>query len=195
MEIDLLWRAEAVVPFDYDWSKNRVWLKTRGHKKRLSPGARAHRRRLALELARDLGDRRIRHNRLWLGINVQKPDHKGDALNVLDLVSDAVQDATGLDDRWYQIAGLTWGVDKENPRLIVWIGQEDLTDAQVCGRCGMVLPFDAFHRNRSTPTKRSGVCRTCSASARKRAIERRRDLYDLDEPPASSPDPSKPPPW
>lgn len=195
MNIDLLWRAEAVVTFDYGWSKNRMWLPTRTHKRRLSPAARAHRQALARALAADLGDRRVRHNRLWLGINAQKPDHRGDSLNVLDLVSDAVEDATGLNDRWYQIAGLTWGIDKENPRLIVWIGQEDLPDAQICGRCGMLLPFADFHRNRSTPTKRSGVCRRCSSLARTQRLERRRELYELDGPPASSPDPSDPPPW
>lgn len=192
--IDLLWRVEAVVPFDYGWSKNRMWQHGR-RRSWLSPAAKTARAGLARALERELGDRRIRHNRLWLGVNVQKPDHTGDALNVLDLVADAVQNVTGLDDRWFQLGALTWGIDHDKPRILVWLGQEDVPDAQVCARCGEILPFDAFHRNRSTKTGRAGVCRPCASSARAEREEHYRRLVERDQPPEDLAELGERPPW
>ena len=56
------------------------------------------------------------------------PNHRGDAINCMDLVADAVEIATGLDDRWYGISGLTWEKRPDRPEMHVWIGQSDLED-------------------------------------------------------------------
>lgn len=192
--IDLVWRVEVVVPFGYGWSKNRMWQHGR-RRSWLSAAAKTARAGLARALERELGDRRIRHNRLWFGVNVQKPDHTGDALNVLDLVADAIQNVTGLDDRWFQLGALTWGIDRDKPRMLVWLGQEDVPNAQACGRCGEILPFDAFHRNRSTKTGRSGVCRPCASSARAEREEHYRRLAERDQPPEDLAELGERPPW
>ena len=113
----LAWRVHVVVPFDWKWSKNKMWLARAGsYGRRLSPEARGRREALAAHL--------LSRAPLWLQIHCVLPNHRGDAINCLDLVADAVEAATGLDDRWYMISGLTWSkVKGARPELHVWIGQ------------------------------------------------------------------------
>ena len=138
------WVVAVRVPFDWGWSKNRMWAARSGtHARRLTDPARARRSLLALHLKRELS--RVRANpgasgevarkrlgkdgsghAIWFGIHVRLPDRKGDALNALDLVADAIQDATGIDDRHYQLAGLTWEISPETrkePSMLVWVGE------------------------------------------------------------------------
>ena len=120
-----------MVPFDWHWSKNRIWLAKAGsYARRMNPLARDRRDTLAALLLPELRGAGVVVAPLWLRIHCALPDHRGDALNVLDLVADAVQQATGLDDRWYQLAGLTWELAHEHPELQVWIGQEATEDAK-----------------------------------------------------------------
>jgi len=82
--------------------------------------------------------------RLWLDIFVQKPNHRGDAVNVVDLVCDAVEDATGVDDRWFSVRRLDWEVKKSDPLLYVVIGQETSEEQRICALCGRELPTTMF---------------------------------------------------
>lgn len=77
-------------------------------------------------VAAQMAQRKVNATRgvLWLRIHVYLPHHKGDAINCLDLVADAVEKGTGLDDRWYEIRSLTWEIDRANPRMVVDIGQD-----------------------------------------------------------------------
>lgn len=171
----LAWSVDASVPFDWLWSKNRMWAPRRGtYARRLADHARSRRDLLTFALRAVLRGQRVANNVLLVQIQVEIPDHRGDAINCLDLVCDAVEAATGLDDRWYAISGLTWSVVKVNPQLRVWIGQKDTTDSKVCGRCGEVLPFEAFGLSKAAKTGRASCCRPClTANAAERRAARR----------------------
>jgi len=56
--------------------------------------------------------------KLWVGLAVRLPHRRSDALNVLDAVADAVQAATGVNDRAYAVACLDWAVDRTRPPAI-----------------------------------------------------------------------------
>lgn len=123
------WSIQVVVaPYVHgDWSKNRMWVTRRGGRGRcLSKRARIARDRLAAMVAAQMAGAGYVATRgvLWLRIHVCLPHHRGDAINCLDLVADAVEKGTGLDDRWYEIRCLTWEIDRANPRMVVDIGQD-----------------------------------------------------------------------
>lgn len=163
--VDAHTQVRVAVPFDYAASKNAVWRNGRGgHVYARAEGV-AFREGLALMLRH--GNHQWYQGKLWIDIFVEKPDHRGDAVNVVDLVCDAVKDATGVDDRWYSIARLDWSIVKESPRLIVGARQAVCEDHQVCSHCGRALPLaSSFGRNRSTKTGFARVCRECSAPKR-----------------------------
>jgi hypothetical protein len=94
-------------------------------------------------------------------------------VNVVDLVCDAVKDATGLDDRWYSIRCVDWQIVKVDPMLFVGLGQEDVGDAQACSTCGRLLGFDAFGKKSGTPNGIERVCRECRAGGRRLAKAKR----------------------
>lgn len=175
-EPDMAWIVRVAVPFSYRMSKNAIWASSpRGHTF-LRKGARQARDLITMAVRAALRERRIAHNRLWLDIFVEKPNHRGDALNVIDLVADAVKDAAGLDDRWFSIRRMDWSVvTNGQPRIFIGIGQESDVDVLVCSYCGRVQPLDRFNKNKSGPLGRARVCRECSrAEDRVKRSERRR---------------------
>ncbi len=93
---------------------------------------------------------------------------RGDAVNVVDLVCDAVKDAIGLDDRWFSIKRLDWEIAKVNPQLIVGLAQPDQFDAQACSHCGRVRPFGDFHKHKGN---KNGIGRVCSDCRRLRVAK------------------------
>lgn len=160
--VDLAWIIRVAVPFSYRMSKNAIWASVGAGHVVLRKEARAHRTYLTNRLKEALVGTRVATNRLWIDLLVEKPNHRGDALNVIDLVADAIKDATGLDDRWYSLRRMDWRVTKREPRIYVGIGQADTEDVGLCSYCGRLLALDAFTKNSSTPNGRSRVCRECS---------------------------------
>lgn len=162
-------QVRVVVPFDWAASKNAVWRHGRGG----HVFAREESKQLRADLAARLQATDVEwfQGKVWIDIYVEKPNHRGDAINVLDLVCDAVKDAIGVDDRWYSISRLDWSIVKENPRLIVGVRQGVIEDHQVCSHCGRALPLVGnFGSNRSTSTGRARVCLDCSAPKRGRKV-------------------------
>lgn len=106
------------------------------------------------------------HNKVWIDILVQKPDHRGDAVNVIDLVCDALKDALPVDDRWFCIRRLDWEIAKENPRLFIGIGQASDQDCQICSYCGQIKELEAFNRSRSRPLGVGRECKDCRRAGR-----------------------------
>ena len=151
------------VPFSYAASKNAVWRVGRGGHVYARRESNAYRDALILALR---GKAEWFQAKLWLDIFVEKPDHRGDAVNVVDLVCDAVKVATGVDDRWYSLHRVDWSIVKHEPRLIIGLRQAAQCDMQICSYCGLELPLDAehFHRNRSRKSGFTRVCKTCSSS-------------------------------
>lgn len=167
----LAWCATAVVPYDAGWSKNGMWITRKGTQLRgLSTKAQRHRAQLAMVLRPQAPTSVIRQNRIWLALHVAKPHHRADALNVLDLVADAVQDATGLDDRWCAVAGITWDIDPRDPRIEIAVGQAEGDENVVaCSLCGLLLPVERFRFPASkTGYPEQAQCIECGKARRQR---------------------------
>lgn len=155
---ELIWFKRVAVPFSYAFSKNHIWaMSQRGHVFMRKDSAMV-RENLTKAIAGALGDQKVVTAKVWLDILVQKPDHKGDAVNVIDLVCDAVKDAIGLDDRWFSIRTLDWEISKNNPMIYVGIGQDTDVEHRICSYCGRILTLDYF-------TGKSRECKECKRVA------------------------------
>lgn len=169
---NLLWLLRIAVPFSYAASKNHIYaLRKNGHVA-LRREARQMRQAISSALRRGLHCVPVKHNKVWIDILVQKPNHKGDAVNVVDLVCDAVEDAVGVDDRWFSIRRLDWEIVKENPKLFVGVGQDSDKDCQICSYCGQIKPLGEFNRNKRN---RLGVGRECRECRRQGRILKKRN--------------------
>lgn len=158
---NLKWRVAVTVPFCYSGSKNAVWaLRAKGHVA-LRREAKAYREAIILAIRSALHGIVVVQNKLWLDIHVEKSNHKGDAVNFVDTICDAVKVATGLDDRWFCIRNLDWSIGKNDPGLFIGLGQEECEPAQACSYCGRLLPFTAFVSNRSNKNGITRICRDC----------------------------------
>jgi hypothetical protein len=162
-EPQLQWLVRVSVPFSYAGSKNHIYNLWGGGHVALRRESKGFRAQISAAIGNAIAGRALVQNKLWVDIHVQKPNHKGDAINFVDLVCDAIKDASGLDDRWYSIRRVDWEVVKTEPMLYVGIGQEFVEDAQVCSSCGRVLPLQMFSSNRSN---KRGVARNCKDCSR-----------------------------
>ena len=164
---DLLWMARVAVPFTYAASKNHIYtMRGNGHVA-LRRESRQIRQAIALSLRQALHCMPIVHNKVWIDILVQKPNHKGDAVNVVDLVCDAVKDAIDrVDDRWFCLRRLDWEIVKDNPRLFIGVGQDSDEDCQVCSYCGQIKPLTAFNRSTDLRLGVGRECRECRRQGR-----------------------------
>lgn len=163
---DLLWHVRVAVPFSYAASKNHIYALCNAGHIALRREAKLMRQAIAAALRQGLHCIRVAHNRVWIDILVQKPNHKGDAVNVVDLVCDAVKDAIGVDDRWFSIRRLDWEIVKESPRLFVGVGQDSETDSQICSYCGQIKPFSEFNRHKRSRLGIGRECRECRRQGR-----------------------------
>lgn len=111
---------------------------------------------------------RFAQNRLMLNLYVEKPDHRCDAINIIDRVADAVKQGIGVDDRWYHIGEIDWRIVKHEPQIHIVIAQLDVSDAIVCSYCGMVKLLDQFNANRCTKSGRNRECRDCRSALGRR---------------------------
>jgi hypothetical protein len=158
-QVDLLWLVKVKIPFSYAISKNHIYTTTREGHIHLRQEHKSYRNGVELLIANALKGRKIVQNKVWLDFMVEKPNHKGDAINIVDGVCDALKVAIGLDDRWFSIRWLDWKIVKENPHIFIGIGQDSDIDSQICSLCGRLLPFTMFAKNKSG---RHGINRTCS---------------------------------
>lgn len=166
---DLIWVVRVSVPFSYAASKNHIYVKRRLGHVALRREVVAKRQAITLAVRSAVDGRRIAQNKVWLDILVQKPDHRGDAVNVVDLVCDAVKDALGVDDRWFCIRRLDWEVAKTDPKLFIGVGQESDLDCQVCSHCGSIKPLDQFTRRKTARLGVGRACRACLSGGRELA--------------------------
>ncbi len=164
----LAWRVAVAVPFSYGMSKNAIWRNVTASHVVLRRDARQRRNHICMLLRAAIAQsgHRVARNKLWLDIFVEKSDNRGDAVNFIDLVCDAVKDATELDDRWYSIRRVDWSVQKSDPRLLVGIGQDSTVDSEICSYCGGLKPLDEFGKKKGNPTGRDRVCKLCSRTPR-----------------------------
>lgn len=159
----LIWAARIAVPFDWAASKNHIYsLRAQGHTE-LREGSKALQGAVERRLRQALNGFHVAHNRVWVSIFVQKPNHRGDAINVVDIVCDGVKKGVGIDDRWFSLRSVDWEIVKVNPRIFITVGQEDCEDALACSHCGRIQPLNHFQRSKSGPMGHSRACKECSA--------------------------------
>lgn len=167
-EPDLAWLVRVAVPFTYAASKNSIYSTRGAGHVVLRRESKQIRSAVALAIGQAVRDQPLRHNKVWIDVFVQKPDHRGDAVNVVDLVCDGIKDAIPVDDRWYSLRRVDWQVVKhEAPMIYIGLGQEACEDAKVCSSCGRVLPFSAFWANKAHRTGRARNCKDCCRSPRR----------------------------
>lgn len=164
---DLAWCVRVAVPFSYRFSKNHLWSMAKKGHVFLRADARSARDALAYELKAALRGRQVVQNKLWIDVLAQKPNHRGDAVNLLDSICDAVKMAVPLDDRWYCVRRLDWQIVKIEPRIYVGIGQEDVPAAQVCSICGRLAPLTELTINKAVPSGFARECRECRGFVRR----------------------------
>ena len=166
---DLLWLVRVKVPFSYATSKNHIYtMRAAGHVA-LRREATQIRAAIAAALRRSLQQQPVAHNKLWIDILVQKPDHRGDAVNVIDLVCDAIKDGVGLDDRWFSIRRLDWEIVKRDPELVIGVGQDSAVDCQICSHCGRAKPLSDFTKRKGSRLGIGRACRECLRMGRRLA--------------------------
>lgn len=162
---ELAWLVRVTVPFSWVGSKNAIYtLRRKGHVA-LRREHSEYRTALILALKSALRGRAILQNKLWIDIFVEKSNHKGDAVNFVDTVCDAVKVATGLDDRWFSLRHVDWSICKHEPQLMVGVGQEDGEAVQPCSYCGRLLAFGAFTKATHNFSGISRVCRECKSTS------------------------------
>ncbi len=160
---DLIWYSRVAFPFSWAGSKNRIYsVVPKGHVA-LRRTAKEFRSGLTTMVKNSVKGQRIAQNKLWIDIFVQKPNHKGDATNFLDLICDAIKDATDLDDRWYSVRGINWQIAKRDPMIYVGLGQDTNTDVQACSTCGRLLEFHFFQKSKNARNGIGRVCKECSS--------------------------------
>lgn len=163
---DLIWLVRFAVPFSYAASKNHIYtLRSRGHVA-LRRESRAIRSMISQRIRSAVADRKVAHNKLWIDLLVQKPDHRGDAVNVVDLVCDGLKDGLDLDDRWFCIRRLDWEIVKNDGRLYIGVGQESEVDCRVCSYCGQAKPLGEFNKSKHSPLGVGRECRECRRAGR-----------------------------
>lgn len=153
--------VRVAVPFHYGMSKNRLWSMSApsGHvfmRQEIKDTKAAIAAAISTSINRDCV--KFQPAKIWIDLLVQKPNHRGDAVNVLDLVCDALKEAIGVDDRWFSIRRLDWEVVKDNPMIFIGIGQEDEEERRVCSYCGQQRTIDNF-------TTHLRVCDLCRIAA------------------------------
>jgi hypothetical protein len=157
------------VPFSYAGSKNHIW-RLGGHHVEARQEMREFGLAIERELAIGLREVRVVQNKLWVTLLIEKPDHRGDAINLIDLCCDAIKRATNLDDRWYCIKGVDWRIAKKSPCIVIAIGQEDDVDVQPCSACGHLQPLAAYGRRSDTRLGVERICKLCRKRGRELAL-------------------------
>lgn len=156
--VELLWLVRFTYPFSYAASKNHIYALRPGGHIAMREESSSFRKRLTAYVAAMMAGRRLVQHKVWIDLLVQKPNHRGDAINILDLVADAIKDALQVDDRWFCLRRLDWQIVKTDPQIYIGIGQEANEDHQACSSCGRILPFASF--GKKTDAKR-GIDRNC----------------------------------
>lgn len=152
---DLVHVIRLKFPFTWALSKNFQWGARPGGYVYLRREAKAMREVITRTLLQM--DHGFVQGKIWLDICVQKPDHKGDAVNFVDAICDAVKKGIGVDDRWFSLGLVDWQIVKKEPWIIIAIGQEYREPRQVCCYCGAIKTYEHFQGKK----KIGRECRDC----------------------------------
>jgi len=168
------WVIGYRVNFSLDASKNRRWSNNGQGTVFLSKAVRNYQDYIIHATKRALAGQPIKTNKLWLSFFVQKPNHRSDAINVVDTLCDAIKVATGLDDNWFCLGKVDWEVKKDDPEIFIRIAQETTEHSLVCSHCGDIKPLADFSNKKNGPHGKSRVCRSCKSILDRHTREARR---------------------
>lgn len=155
------------IPFTWRWSKNALWsYANRSGHVFLRREIRDLRDGLALRIKAASRDEKWFQGKIWIGLHVEKPEHKGDAVNLLDTICDAVKRGIGIDDRWFCVRYIDWSIVKRDPKIRIEISQEMSVDFQACSYCGLVLTLDHFNKASGRPLGVGRECKACRGRLR-----------------------------
>lgn len=152
---DLVNVVKMKVPFTWALSKNYQWSYRRQGYVYLRTEAKAARECIIQSLK--MKDHGFVQGKVWVDICVQKTEHKGDAVNFVDAICDAVKKGIGIDDRWFSLGLVDWQIVKKDPFIIISIGQEYTEPHQVCCYCGAIKHRDQFMGKKTIGRE----CRAC----------------------------------
>lgn len=158
------WVVRFKFPFSNALSKNHIYAGTAFGHRFMRKDSSSAKDGIAYAARAALQGRKLKQNKVWIDIFVQKANQKSDAINVIDLVCDGLKIGLGVDDRWFSIRQLDWEIAKSDPQIFVGFGQEDVPDVIACSSCGRILPFEQFNKNKST---KIGISRNCKDCTRK----------------------------
>lgn len=167
-------QIRVAVPFMYGFSKNATWSYSRKGHVFLRKEQKQLRNLLISKILESSHDINWYEDKVWIDIFVQKPNHRGDAINVVDAVCDAVKEAIDVDDRWFSIKKLDWQITKEEPMLYVGIGQNQEGHKRICSLCGRIMTLDKFYKDKSDKLGVSRECKECGRGRDKERRERKR---------------------
>jgi hypothetical protein len=164
-EPDLHHVIRLAIPFDPVFSKNAIWTMKRGANYIFVGQKHRQARQYLVTEIQDLlrsSGQPFHNGKVWIDLLVQKPSHRGDAINLLDGFCDAIKAAIGIDDNWFAVRRVDWQIVKENPRIFIGIGQEITEPHQVCSYCGGIKPLTEFGKRAAMKLGVSRVCLPCS---------------------------------
>src|SRR5574337_2017849 len=104
-------------------SKNRMHIVARNGRKILTDSARKFKQDVALLAMHAVRDVKFKKGKIWLSIFVEMPTARTDAVNLVDLICDGVQDGIGINDRNFSIWRLDSEVVKFDPQIYIALGQ------------------------------------------------------------------------
>lgn len=176
-DVHLIWQVRVSVPFDFGFSKNAIWRHGKGGHVYLREDSKRLRDNLQRRIKEAVSQEDAVSAKVWVDILVQKPGHRGDAINVIDTVCDAIKKALAIDDNWFSIRRLDWEIVKENPMLFVGVGQETNIPHGACSYCGRLKPLaENFGKRKHTKSGYTSVCWACSrGDDKRRRINRKFD--------------------
>lgn len=168
------WSVTFHVPFDWTASKNATYAFGQNHIYRRVQ-TKLFQNMLIAACRRALEGIEVFQGKVWVRLFVEKPNQKGDAINVLDLVADGLKEAIGVDDRWFSIDGIDWAIVKSDPRIYIQISQEISEHQQACSHCGRVLALASFTKNATAKNGYARACRDCRSARNRPAAPRARE--------------------
>lgn len=108
-------KLSVSIPFTWEWSKNKMWKPKRLGGFYLNPKTKHLIDLLVYKVRSEKNLNKAlfaKNKKVYLSIYAEMENHRGDALNLVDTICDALKQGIGTDDRWFAIKSLDWEIKK-----------------------------------------------------------------------------------
>jgi len=163
-------------PFTHALSKNHSWSMTRRGHVFLKKETKASMNLLIENLQEYKG--KFKENKIWIELLIEKPNHKGDAINFVDRIADAIKKGIDIDDRWFSIKKVDWAINKNNPHIFLKIQQNNAINVRICSVCGKIKTLDNFNKCRSNKLGIGRECKDCSKQTDKLKRKQKKEINE-----------------